>query len=246
MGYVEPRNVKVTVGPAIIEERDASTNTSMRFTLNIVEGYIGVECELDQFTEELLSPLSLRVIEIARVAVDLVSFQSGYGFFIYIDKYIRENGEEITLMMKKPFLASLCTAYSADDFKEIFDMVVYDPNLFMALNDLVVASSVGRQAPTNCARAIEGIRNLIAPMKSDTGSWGMMKAALNVSEDYLRYITDLSKDHRHGKRIWMPSEPLEATVRRSWKVMNRYLILRKRQLDSLPLSEFPLLTSADS
>jgi hypothetical protein len=240
-GYVEPRNVQVTVGPFIVEERDQTTDTVMKFTVNVVEGHVGIECELSQFNRELHSALTNRSTELVRTALDMLSFQTGYGFFLYIDKFYGEDGKEETLMTKNPRLANLCTAYSQENFQEVLDMIAYEPNLYMALNDLVVACTVGRQAAINCARAMDAIKYMISPGKRDIDAWPAMREALNVSEAYLRFITEFSKSHRHGNRTWQPSDPIEEDLQRSWVIMNRFLIARSRKLSQLPVAEFPIL-----
>jgi hypothetical protein len=240
-GYVEPRNVKASVGPFIIEEWDQTTDTVMKFTVNIAEGHVGIECELSQFNRELHSALTNRSTELARTALDMLSFQTGYGFFLYIDKFYDVDGKEETLMTKNPRLGPLCTAYSQENFQEILDMVAYEPNLYMALNDLVVACTAGRQAAINCTRAMDAIKYMISPGAKDIVAWPAMREALNLSETYLRFITDFSKDHRHGNRTWQPSDPIEEDLERSWIIMDRFLIIKKRKLSQLPLSEFPVL-----
>ena len=240
-GYVEPRNVKASAGPFTVEEKDKTTDTPVRFTVNIADGHVGIECELLKFEDEFLSTLSNRATELARIALDMMTFQMGYGFSLFIDKFYDDVGKEQILMIKNPFLEGLCSAYSETNFKDFLDLIVFDTNLFMALNDLVIAATVGRQAATNCARAMDAIKHMISPGEKDNIGWVAMRAKLNIGETYLRYITDFSKDHRHGNRTWHASDPVEEVLRRSWTIMDRYLIFRRWNFFQLALDAFPIL-----
>lgn len=240
-GYVEPRNVKASVGPFTVEELDKSTEMPLRFTVNIADGYVGIECELLRYDPAFLSALSNRATELARVALDMMTFQMGYGFVLVVDRFYDETGKEEILMIKNPFLEGLCTAYSDANFKEFLDLIVYDTHLFMAINDLTIAATASRQAAINCARAMDAVKFMISPGTKDEIGWRRMRGALNISEPYLRFITDFSREHRHGNRTWQASDPLEETLIRSWTVMNRYLVLRRWNLSQLPLEDFSVL-----
>ena len=240
-GYVEPKNVKASAGPFVVEERDKTTDTLIRFTVNIAEGHVGIECLLLRFEHEFLSILSNRAAELARVALDMMTFQMGYGFVLVVDRFYDETGREEILMTKNPFLEGLCSAYSDANFKDYLDLIVHDTHLFMVLNDLVIAATVGRQAAINCARAMDAIKHMISPGAKDIVAWSAMRSALNVEEDYVKGITEFSREHRHGVRTWQAADPIEEILKRSWKIMDRFLILKSYGLNRLPLADFEVL-----
>jgi hypothetical protein len=241
IGYVEPRNLKFYVeNLAPIEEKDLLTDLKMSFTVSILEGIVGIECDVSDFRKEDMSALTNRALEIVRTFIDLYSFSSGYGLNVYLEKFICPDGSEVVIMPKNHPLAALCTAYTTQDMNEMFSLIVHDASKFMALNDLVTANNIPRHAEINCSRAMDAIRKLISPNLNDIQGWRAMQKALNVDEKYLKYISEISKDARHGKREWYASQPMETNLQRAWTVMDRYLSYLKRGEVPLPLDEFPL------
>lgn len=121
-------------------------------------------------------------------------------------------------------------------------MVLQDAGLFMALNDLIAAISLPHVSTVNCARAIEGLRHLIASTgSSDKQAWEQMRQALQIDKAYLKLITDSSAASRHGNRVHVPGSVTTEITRRSWIIMNRYFEYRKRGNRVLSLTDFPLL-----
>jgi len=82
---------------------------------------------------------------------------------------------------------------------------------------------------------------MIAPGEKTGEQWAKMRSALNLTEEYLKYITDLSKGPRHGERTRIEGESTTEITRRSWIIMNRFIEYRKRGNQDLPTSDFPLL-----
>jgi hypothetical protein len=112
----------------------------------------------------------------------------------------------------------------------------------MALNDLIISVTLPHHAAVNCARAIDGIRNLMVPAGGDRKqSWLLMRQNLNVAESYLTFLTNVSIAPRHGDRTHIPGSVVTETVERSWIIMDRFLEFRKRGNCPLPIDRFPLL-----
>jgi hypothetical protein len=67
-----------------------------------------------------------------------------------------------------------------------------------------------------------------------------MQDNLNLSPGYLKFITDLSKDRRHGAVIGVRISDIEETRIRAWNVATRFIEFRKHGNTKLPDYEFPL------
>jgi hypothetical protein len=189
----------------------------------------------------------MRAIDLARAAIDIFCFANGWGLTVWIDTFIKPDGAEQFLLAQMPQLAPLCTAFnlapSGGKIEDVWRIVVGEPAIFMALNDLIAGITWPHYAPVNCARAIEGIRNMITPLGTDRKQgWPLMRANLNIEQGYLSFITDQSTGPRHGDRAFIPGTEVNKTVERSWIVMDRFLEFRKRGNQPLPLVEFPMLT----
>jgi hypothetical protein len=177
---------------------------------------------------------------VSRTAVELVAFTKGWGLSVELSKFVTPDGveREIGVLMHEN-LSSLCTAYDlTHDFNNVWAIVQGDKELFGILNDLISSITTPHVSVVNCARAIDGIRNLISSKKND---WAAMHRALRVDAPYLMFISEHSKGPRHGNRGYVDGPTIDTILERSWSVMNRFLEYRKRKCTDLPESEFGIL-----
>jgi hypothetical protein len=120
-------------------------------------------------------------------------------------------------------------------------MVIADRNLYKTFNDLIDTQITPHISLINSARVIESIRQTIAPTLTERSAWPAMRKALNVSEAYLRWITDQSKGPRHGDPSQVSASAQLQAVERAWVITNRYLEYQKRGGQPLEEPEFPEL-----
>lgn len=214
---------------------------SIDFEISIQNSKIDVLCSLPNFKEEYLVELHRRAYDLVRAAVGVAAFSQGSGLIVIIDALVRPDGVRSPIRFFDPRLPPICTATSgANGFDRTFRIVASQPILIRLIGDLIHGITVPHEASTSGARAIEGIKHLIAPTLSDKDAWKKLQEELHLDEAYLKFITDISKDGRHGKDRRLEGEVTgEATVR-AWNVMNRYLEYRLRG-NTLPVAEFPLL-----
>jgi hypothetical protein len=107
-------------------------------------------------------------------------------------------------------------------------MVIQEPTLFLAFNDLISAITLPHEAPVNCGRVMDRIKHLITPAsRNEKVAWQAMRTALGVDEAYLKYITDWSAAPRHGRPDHVPAAITQEVTIRAWTVMNRYIEYRR-------------------
>lgn len=243
MGYIEPKNLHLVMeGLSSYLSEDLSTGARTKFTLAILDGTVSVECEVDSFSPDDVSHLANQAGDLARAAVDLLSFIHGWGLSVHLDTIIEPDDSEHTSMNKIEKFNGLCTAYSHEDIGDMYQMLFMEPAVARCLNDLIIAVSVPHAAPINCARVIDGIRELISPGKrKGPAGWLALQEALNCEEAYLQFISKTSTGPRHASPAWINSQTQEELIARSWTIMNRFLELKKRKLTKLPMSELALL-----
>ena len=243
LGKVFPEELQVSVGHTpIIKWEDVEIGLTMEFTCRIVKSRIDVECKLNRFTAEDFVPAYMRALDLCRASVDVIAFAKGCGLTVYLDTFVGPNGVKSIIAFKDDRLPPLCTAFTlTEGVDKIHNMVLQEPGLFMALNDLIVAITLPHVSPVNCARAMERLRHLIAsPGSSDKRAWQQMRDTLQIDKPYLRFITKHSTDPRHGRPVRIPGAVTNEVIRRAWIIMNRYLEYRKRT-GPLPEKDFPLL-----
>jgi hypothetical protein len=222
----------------------------MKFTIRVVKSEVEIECEIERYQPEYLSHLYMRSFDLARACVDVAAFTTGISLVVHLDKFILPDGSTTSLLINDPKLAALCTAYKMPatapedrkNLEKILLIVLGESGVFMALNDLILANTLPHHAPANCARVLEGLRNLMTPtgMSRDKG-WPIVRQNLQMDRAYLEFITGYSKGPRHGDRSHIPGDITMDIVGRTWTIMNRFLEFKKRGSQPLPLAEFPML-----
>jgi hypothetical protein len=68
-----------------------------------------------------------------------------------------------------------------------------------------------------------------------------MHDTLNTSASFLKPVTDFSLGSRHGTTDFVPYDTMVDIKQRSWKVTDRFFHLKLKNVQGLPLDEFPLL-----
>ena len=248
-GRVFPACYQISFSSNPLDWRWEEENLTLRFDVRIEESIVTAECTLDRFRPEYFVEIYRRAFDIIRSAVNLAAFSSGIGYSVILERFIDSNGRETMVAPQNLSLAALCKSFSLDSqpgkisFGKMWDLVVTEPVLFQALDDLIVSITLPHHAAVNCARAIEGLRHLIAaPGASVSQAWDQMRNALQLDRSFLQLITETSTAPRHGKRSRISGSTTTEIVRRSWIIMDRFLEYRKRGNTALPATDFPVLT----
>jgi hypothetical protein len=230
--------------------KESTHAKTMQFTVHIQNSVVDVECEMEDFHPYAdFSVPMVRALELARAVVDCLAFSTGLGLSVVLDDIVSPAGVVKKIQFANPPLSSLCTAFDLtpgnagpNNFRAMYNLVVAEPPLFLALNDLITAITVPGQIPINCARAVEGLRMIMVPNDpSRKLGWAKMRETLQLERTYLEYITEMSTNPRHGDKSHIDQHLLQEVLRRSWIVMNRFFEYRKRGNEPLPIADFPLL-----
>jgi hypothetical protein len=219
---------------------DNDTGEAETFTVSIIGSQVDVFIELDQFEFGDVDRHRNKALDLASAALDLFNFKTGTGLSVHLDRWIDPDGKPELVVPGHPELANI-VRYPLDAIPALYRVFAADPRLHHAMHDLIVGITYPHAAATNCARAVEGIRTIMAPGERKAG-WPTMRENLNLGETYLRTITDVSEAPRHGDRVWLPSDTVQAVIERSWTIMMRYMEWESAGSKPLPIERFPLLT----
>ncbi len=254
-GRVLPAAIQVSVQDhPSINWKDAEEDLDIKFTISIRNGIVSVECEVEKFDQDVhMVRIFMRAFDLARATVDLVAFNSGYGLTVVFDTFTSPSGVTSPFVSHDPRLVPLCTAFrlgeqatdlATNNFHQTLLIVALDWRVAHALRGLIEAITLPHESAVNCARSIEGLKNIIAvPGLSKGQAWKAMREALNLSEPYLKLITDVSTGPRHGDHSHVPGTITVEITQRSWVIMNRFLEYKKRGSQPLALADFPILTA---
>lgn len=241
-GRVYPEIVEISVGAIGVKWEIPEIGQSADFLVSITGSKVEVNCQTDNFEHDNLVHYYKRVIDLSRALTDLVAFKMAWALTVMIDRYVMEDGTERKILLNDPRLPELVASYGIDDIKDVAPMVISEPEIFMALNDLIGAITLPHHAVVNCARAVEGIRHLVAGQDVEPRKgWPLMRQVLNVDEAFVSLVTGTSAKPRHGDRTFIPGGLTGEVTRRAWKVMDRFIEFRRRGSRPLPLDQFPLL-----
>lgn len=240
-GRVIPEISKVTVAlPHVVRWQHDTTSAVAELRFAIKESHVSVDVTTDGVF--LLGDLYRRALDLTQAMVDILGFAKGISLSVTFDT-VSHDDKEAPVAICWPDVAKFCTAYSVEsDFAEILKLVIEEPPLFVALNDLNSAMSLHHLSPVNFARAVEAIRVMIAGANIGvSASWVKMHEALRVDEAYLKLITSTSAPKRHGDHKRVEGETVAAVSERAWRVMDRFIAYRRRGNTPLPDAEFPML-----
>lgn len=214
-------------------------------TITISSGAIEIVCESNLYgTDNYDGHVDLRANSLASAVVNCYAFAKGLKLDAILETVVKPDGIKYSIQACRPDLEKLVSVMSGPDegvdITSVLGLVVNNTALFSALRDMVGALNV-LDASVNCGRVVDTIRHSMVPVNDRAASWPTMRDRLNVSESYVKFITENSKGPRHGDVIGMTFPTIHESVRRSWIIMNRFLEFKKRGERNLPLSEFPLL-----
>jgi hypothetical protein len=253
LGRVLPPRARVTLTDlGTIHWKDAALGLEIDMTVKMIDSKVEVVCDSNLYaTEDDGNQVYMRAFDAARAAVNSFCFATGLGLSVVLEKVIKPDGIEHDILVQRPELAAMFTAFEAlapnreqesKNFSTMYGIVLGNSQIFMALDDLIVSISLPHYAPINCARAIETLRQVMTPEAEDRKQgWETMRQNLNISLEYLSFITNVSTGPRHGVRVGTTQIDFQETIKRAWTVMNRFLEYKKRGDQPLPLTDFPLL-----
>jgi hypothetical protein len=224
-GRVFPEFMQVTINftPTVHWKAD-ELGYEVDMVCHVDKSVVDIECTLSDWKVEYFPDLYRRALDICRAKIDVLGFKMAYGLTVLLDTFEAPDGTVTPIALNDPNLVGICTAFSLEKgFDEVCMLVLQRPLLFMAIRELMTAISLPHVSLVECARAMDRIKNMLAPGSKDKAAWNRMRETLRVEEVFLKYITDASADPRHGQPGHTSGSVTTEVTRRAWVIMNRYL-----------------------
>lgn len=244
LGTIMPRGQKITLDkPHQITYTNALDNKEFKLILNVNEDIIKIECYSNDSEDETIAALSYLASQAAEGIAGIISLQRGVHFTPHLELFFQDGSESPSYILNGlPELAQIFTDMQLSNKQsEIITELFKDPRLIYAVSDLASSNTSFQNSNVSCARAIEGIRNIITPTPDRRLSWQTMRDELNISKNYLHLITNSSKNRRHGDKLDTSYITTTEVKRRSWIIMCRFLRYKIGGSERLSQVEFPLL-----
>src|SRR6266404_8714893 len=217
-GNVLPDFSDVNLGSTLTASHEES-GVAARYFIDIKRSVIEVRCELNQYDDYYRNWIYLRSMRLSRAIVNMFSFARGYGFMVFMHTYIGPDGNPKKIFTFQEELRKSVTAYHVNSpaqegdssrLHEAIALALKEPLLHLAMEDLIATLTTDPSVtPANCARALEAIRNMVASHTTNKEErWDQLRVQLNLSKEYIQFITDQSRGPRHADQ----SAPLLAPV----------------------------------
>jgi hypothetical protein len=246
-GRVHPSGLKLSIDrQPPINFIESNGLFQAEYNISIINSSIEIVCYFDNVTPAHPYELWQQGIMIVTGLVDLMAFQMGVGAVTVLDKWVNEDGVEDNLALGDPLLMPVCTSFGQDQrFGIVSNLLLAEPAIFSALNDLILTNVIASQTLINAARSVETIRVLIAGPSYNSDerkkAWNLMQQVLNLNQAYVTFITQPSIDPRHGNQVPTAPQHVHEVRLRAWKIMDRFFHYRLRGNDPLPQVWFPTL-----
>jgi hypothetical protein len=219
---------------------------TITFKVSISLSVIDVECLNPTTATYGVDIYFARAMDLLRAATSLLSFSSGQYFYPDLDTVHFPDGRSAKIVLANRTVATLCTSFNPDndDAQLVSEIVFSDLRLMLALRDLIDSQINPHLTAINCARVVDTIKHLITPVSgiSENQKWKNMHSCLNTTESYIKHITTSSREHRHGKSDPKTGDELTEIIKRTWTVMDRFLLYKKQGDARLSKDAHPLLS----
>lgn len=242
-GYVLPGPLNITFPTKFeLDWDDADSGVSMRLKPHIEDSSVFVSVECSTEPSGIVDLLYKHSLDACRALVGIVGFHHGIGLSVIFKEVVFSDDDIRQLVLEDTNLSRLCTSYSHQNYPEIIKVVFDRVGLIQVFNDLMASLTIPHVSVVNCSRVIDALKKDHSPdAANEKMAWVRFQKSLNVSEDYLKYITSSSKDARHGSALYISGDICSEVTRRTWIVFDRYLNLLLSDAPVLDEVKFPLL-----
>lgn len=242
VGRVVPDHIPLTVAYSPKFERTPSQQGEPKCVIevSIYDGEFRVSLEVAEYSDRVAMSLFQAAWDAAQHLANTVGFIHAVPYQIIVDYLERPDGAIKALALGDVYLRNLST-FTPEDIETISDLLIADHALGQAMSDLLSMLSKTHYAPISYGRVAESIARLVAPSEKPKSMWSTTRNELKVSEGFLRQLTDVSTDPRHGTRTPVSAASNRRLSEMSWRLMDRYLHYRLKNGD-LADDKFPILT----
>ncbi|WP_145962767.1 hypothetical protein [Mangrovicoccus ximenensis] len=242
VGRVVPDHIPLTVAYSPKFERTPSQQGEPKcmIEVSIYDGEFRVSLEVAEYSDRVAMSLFQAAWDAAQNLANTVGFIHAVPYQIIVDYLEQPDGTIKALALGDEYLRNLST-FTPEDIENISDLLIADHALGQAMSDLLSMLSKTHYAPISYGRVAESIARLVAPSEKPKSMWSTTRNELKVSEGFLRQLTDVSTDPRHGTRTPVSAASNRRLSEMSWRLMDRYLHYRLKNGD-LDGDKFPMLT----
>lgn len=180
--------------------------------------------------------------------VHLVSLVQGVAYSVDVVSAVDAEGMKTVFGIAIPALAPKNEIEQADAiefFNENYKVIMGSIYARMAIEDFNKAMIYPRFTGMHCYAAIEAIMQEFKDrlvLADDRSGWRALHQSLRVTKEYILQVKRLADDPRHRRPTSMTDADRGVAFECTRAIIRRFVEFKKRGVDALPESEFPVLS----
>jgi hypothetical protein len=210
--------------------------------LSIYASQVAVIVETGPETPDIYT-LRNDVRDLTASLIDALGYTTGRAYDIELTAVTTDGGAHEVFGIEVPALAASVSERPVE-VEHVLLLALSSPWLRRALGELRRAIQAPSDTGFHCFRAVEAVRQHFRAADDSNAdlSWQRMRAALNLSRDWLRPLEAYAVPQRHGEVVGMSDAERGDAMTRAWNTVDRFVVLLSENLTALPPERFPKLT----
>ncbi len=191
--------------------------------------------------------LKIRAEEIIRGIVDFCGYVSGFVYYIDIESVSQDHRGPTQFGLGAQEIADDRPLRPVQDLAQYATVLAKEPALPRVLGELRNSIMFPNDTAFHCYRALETIRGHfdrrlgLGHSDDRARAWVEMRGALLFKRSYIQETQDFAEAQRHGNRKGMTGERRVEMMRRTWNIVDRFIVLVDRQVPTLSSDDYSAL-----
>lgn len=165
-------------------------------------------------------------------------FAEARGFQVVMESFEADGAEQFFSWGDPAIRSHIASLSLPQGFAEMLvDASLKNFELSFAIQDLITAIRTSNYCEIASGRAVEVVRTQF-PAPTEPAAWELMRKHLNLTKEYLQFVTHKSQSPRHGRRLSSADGSGMEVMKRAWTVVCRYVEYARRGEGPLKEPEF--------
>ena len=240
-GKILPERAQVNISdPIILEIPGDKFRPNFKTQLNIYMNQVIASVEVGS-KEINIADIKSELERVVRSFIDLIGYLHGHSYDVEITSvWSSQDGSVRVFGIDLPVIDG-SKEDRASRFPDLIPLMCKTPNVQQVLANLRESMRIPSDTGFFCYRAIENVmQGFREESENKKKAWEHMRESLNLSREWLEFVKGHADGPRHGFYEGMSWDDRQESMKRAWKILDRYFEYLKT---GKPLSEndFPLL-----
>lgn len=228
VGRIIPERVDFNCSVPTVQLVEPNSGHTFEVSLSIQKSLISVKItSCDQISD--FDTVRNIIRDFIRLYTDSYGYLHGYAYEVEIDSISGENNNpHLVFGVQINELELDFTNRPIQIFDEICKLMYSGNNhvLKIALNDLRLSIQHPTDTAMYCLRGVESLMQHFNNGDKDK-AWEDLRTNLNISRSFIKSIEDKAWSPRHGKPVPISHAERVDIMKRTWKIVDRFIIFAK-------------------